>query len=266
MKSVFNQLIHKILLPRGRTYDSDKTLEAGWEKVTLEGENKKKISVLFQKPDKKTIKGVVLLSHPYVSDAKQFFLKSGHAEMYLKNGFMVIIPDFNGFGESPFQNFDYTTDLVTVGNFFTRTYHDIPFFGHGISFGASNLINYCTTSNHILDKIIVENCLDSNLSYYKNRNQRLFFIMKGLMKIFPSLNKHHDYTKSISQLKHTRDILFIYNLEDTLTTIHMGKQIMTNCVLPCHMEIFKGKHLEAYVNEPVRYREIIVAFLSGLTK
>jgi len=266
LKSVFKQLIHKILLPRGRKYYSDETLESGWEKIYLSGENKKMISLLFQKPDKKHIKGMVLLCHPYVSDAKQYFLKSGHAEMYLKNGFIVMIPDFNGFGESPFQNFDYTADLTTVCNYFKKTYHHTPFYGHGISFGASKLINYCTTSNHPLDKIIVENCLDSNLSYYKKRKKRLFFIMKGLMKIFPSVNNQHDYTKSISNITHLHEILFIYNLDDSLTTIHMGRRIMTNCAIPCRMEIFKGKHLEAYANEPVRYSEAVIVFLTGSEK
>jgi len=260
IRSTIKNTLHKLLLPRGRAYREDETLVKNWIKeYVLKGQ--KNICIIHQQIDQNlNSNGIVFLSHPYLADAKQFFLKHGHAEMYLELGFKVVILDYNGFGESTFHNFNYAEDLGIVVKHFSNLYPNIPLYGHGISFGASNLINYSTEANHLLNKIIIENCLDSNLTYYKKRNKKLFYMMKGLMKIFPAANKNHNYIKGVGKIIDISKILFIYNTDDTLTTIEMGEKLQVNCKLPSELAIFGGKHLEAFDAEPERYRNIVTLF------
>ena len=248
-------------MPRGKNYISDLQLETGWTKIK-EAYKQKQICILYKKTDIKS-KGTIILAHPYLADAKLFFLRRGHAEMYLKLGFDVFLFDFNGFGESPFLNFAYEEDLMIVAEFAKSLNPVLSVSGHGISFGASHTLTYATFKNNVFDNIIIENCLDSNLSYYRKRNKKLHFLMLGLMKIFPKVNKNHDYTKNIKHLKNINDVLFIYNMGDDLTTIAMGEQLLQNCNKSCKMEIFEGKHLNAFQDNEKRYTEVISSFLCG---
>lgn len=261
IKKIIRNYTHRLLMPRGRNYISDHQLETGWTKIK-EAYKNKQICILYKKTDI-TSKGTIILAHPYLADAKLFFLRRGHAEMYLKLGFDVFLFDFNGFGESPFLNFDYEEDLMIVSEFAKSLNPSQSVSGHGISFGASHTLTYATFKNNVFDNIIIENCLDSNLSYYRKRNKKLHFLMLGLMKIFPKVNRNHDYTKNIKHLKNINNVLFIYNMGDDLTTIAMGEQLLLNCNKSCKMEIFEGKHLNAFQDNEKRYTEVISSFLYG---
>lgn len=259
LKKKLKGFIHRILMPRGSQYVSDPELEVGWEKHILQAGGKS--ICLMSKSPVGAARGIVILSHPYLSQAKQFFLKNGHADLYLALGFRVIVYDFNGFGESPFVNFAYAEDLRLVGQYVWASYPGQKIIGHGISFGASHTINYSTYQDHVFSQIIVENCLDSNLSYYKKRNIRLHYLMLGIMKIFPGVNKDHSYEESVSRVIKISDMLLIYNEDDDLTTIAMGKKIMQNSASKSRLEIFKGQHLNALRDNRERYKQILNSFL-----
>lgn len=84
--------------------------------------------------------------------------------------------------------------------------------------------------------------------------------MRILMKLSSRINANHDYIKAASKMHHN-GVLFIYNIEDDLTTVAMGQQIMDNCSPPKKMVTFKGKHLEAYPLNPEAYRNTIRDFI-----
>lgn len=86
--------------------------------------------------------------------------------------------------------------------------------------------------------------------------------MKSLMVLNGNINKDHDYANSAKKIEGLKSILFLYNDDDTLTTIDMGLKIRQNCVVPSTMEIFKGKHLEAFEGSPDRYTKIVTSFLA----
>ena len=121
IKKIIRNYTHRLLMPRGRNYISDHQLETGWTKIK-EAYKNKQICILYKKTDIKS-KGTIILAHPYLADAKLFFLRRGHAEMYLKLGFDVFLFDFNGFGESPFLNFEYEEDLTQISLFPVMVFH-----------------------------------------------------------------------------------------------------------------------------------------------
>lgn len=260
MKSFLLNQLHSLILPRGKAYKEEKGLDDGWDKYFVQG-NKKHLCCLSKKTELTSCAvGIVILCHPYLSDAKQYYLKNGHAEVYLALGFNVILFDFNGFGESSFHNFSYEEDIALVVKDGQTKNPNLPIYGHGISFGAANIIVYAAMKNSSFDKIIIENCLNSNLNYYKVRKKSIYYLMKGMMKVFPKINKNHDYTIQIGKNAVKREVLFLYNTDDSLTTIEMGHQLAASCRSPYQFEVFAGQHLEAISKERSRYIAVLKSF------
>jgi hypothetical protein len=263
IKSKIRVMVHQLLLPRGRQYVPLPELEYGWEKNFIENGDKK-ICVLWHKNRSYETNRIVILSHPYLADAKSFFLIRGHAEMYMNHRYQVMLFDYNGFGESPFVDFNYAEDLLMVADFVKKSVSEAVVFGHGISFGASHTINYSTKEQNVFHKIIVENCLDSNLSYYKKRNRKLHVVMLGLMKIFPQVNKDHNYIKSMSNLVGVNGVLLIYNNNDDLTTVSMGESLYHASNIPAKLVTFDGIHLRALQDNKKEYTEEVISFLQNI--
>ena len=256
-------MMHQLLLPRGRQYNPRPELEYGWDKIFIEN-GEKRICVLWNKNSSIDTNRIIILSHPYLTDAKSFFLVRGHTEMYLEHQYQVVLFDYNGFGESPFVDFNYAEDLRIVADFVKKRASEAIVFGHGISFGASHTINYGTKEQNVFHKIIVENCLDSNLSYYRKRNKKLHVVMLGLMKIFPQVNKDHDYIKSMSKLTGVNGVLLIYNNNDDLTTVSMGKSLYLASNIPAQLVTFDGIHLRALQDNKEAYTKEVISFLQNI--
>jgi len=250
---------HGILMPRGKNFVYNPELEQAWIHIDVISHSKT-ISTIYKIVDNQA--PTVILCHPYLAESRQFFLKRGHADMYLEMGLNVVIFDFNGFGHSPFVNFHYHEDLDLVARYFKTNFSFTSFICHGVSFGASQVITYTSQASHLIDKIIIENCLDSNLSYYKKRNSKLYNMMRLLMVVLPNVNKNHDYIKAAAKIHSVSKSLLIYNSEDDLTTVEMGNKIKNALTIPTEMSIFAGKHLEAYDKNKNNYIKVINAFVS----
>lgn len=257
MKSFINKVFHQILLPRGKQFVLDAQCVQGWETQFVENQGRG-IQILYKHLPHAT--KTVILAHPYLGDARQFFQKRGYTDMYLEMGCNVVLFDFNGFGESPFLDFSYDKDLAMIATFCKDKFSNTNLIGHGISFGGSHTVTYGTYDNHKMDKFIIENILDSNLSYYRKRSKSLYNLMRVLMKFSSRINANHDYIKAASKMHH-HGALFIYNDEDDLTTVAMGKKLIEQCPEPKKMVIFNGKHLEAYSKNTDKYKNTIREFI-----
>lgn len=207
-------------------------------------------------------RGVVVLSHPYLAEARDFYLIRGHAAMYHELGFHVVVFDFNGFGQSPFRDFSYEQDLSMVVAEIGNRYPGLRLLGHGVSFGAAHTITYSTRPDNLFEAIIIENCLDSNLSYYKKRNKKLHILVMVLMKVFPGANKDHNYIKAISCLRHVTRVLFIYTQDDELTTPLMGERLAASCNKPAIYSLMKGRHLTALRDNRQLYTHTVSDFIN----
>ena len=257
MKSYIKRIVHQILLPRGKQFVLDAQCVVGWETEQVEN-NGRVIQILYKYLPQAT--QTVILAHPYLGDARQFFQKRGYTDIYLEMCCNVVLFDFNGFGESPFVDFSYDKDLALVVTFCKDKFSETKLIGHGISFGGSHTVTYATYDDHKMDKFIIENILDSNLSYYRKRSKTLYNMMRLLMKLSSRINADHDHIKAASKMQH-HGALFIYNDEDDLTTLDMGIKIMEKCPEPKKMVIFNGKHLEAYSKNTEKYKKTIREFI-----
>jgi alpha-beta hydrolase superfamily lysophospholipase len=80
--------------------------------------------------------GALVLAHPMGKAAKGFWLRYGHADLFRRAGFHVLVFDFNGFGESEAVSFDYPSDALAAGRFAQARYPLLPVGLVAASFGA----------------------------------------------------------------------------------------------------------------------------------
>jgi hypothetical protein len=264
MAGRLNKILFRMLLPRGGNFRIKPFLERDWQSGKIKISNTP-LRFLFHTPDKSQApKYSVLLAHPYLSEGRYFFIRSGIADMYRQLSCNVYICDFNGFGRSPFRDFDFEKDLIGTGKHISQMHPDTKVILHGISFGAAQSILACTQEHHPFTGLIIENCLDHNLSYFKVRSRKLYYLLRFLNLLRPESAKKHHYTERITEIKLLSAVLFIYCEADTLTTPDMGRKLYNNTGIPSSMQIFRGGHLEASAHDVSEYRAVLERFLSSL--
>lgn len=248
--------LKKLFFPRAYQYEAQPyAKEYDIRHVSRKG--KQLEYILFSKGHDR----LVILCHPYLIEAKDFYLQSGHISMYEELGYDVMIFDFNGFGNSDDIDLDMHKDLALLSIHAKNELGYKKIYAHGISMGAAMIINCAHTETHKIDKIIVENCLDETASYFKKRNKKLYFLMTGINKALPFIGKRTFYYKDIAGLRITSEALLLYNDEDDLTTVEMGEKLSSRINIPAEMHVLKGTHLSAIETDREKYMDLITSFL-----
>jgi predicted alpha/beta-fold hydrolase len=187
MKSKATYKVRKYLFDkiftRGKQYLHDPTL---YEEMMAFTEPERKIVGSYYMPQDVTNNThVVILAHPYLAAAKSFFLKENHVREYKKYGYGVVIFDFNGFGESAFIDFDFYKDILSVYAWTKKELNPDVIAVHGISFGASQILRAAGRNKLPGIKIIIENCLDKSIHYFKVRNIRALLFFQSTLPVKP---------------------------------------------------------------------------------
>ncbi|MFZ1704850.1 MAG: hypothetical protein WAT79_10930 [Saprospiraceae bacterium] len=256
-KLVFNQIF-----PRGKQYVHNLNLQQKFEKHFTDS---RKICVWYQEQKVwQNSKGTVILAHPYLKEAKLFFANQSHKDIYLQNGFNVVIFDFNGFGESKFNDFHFDKDIDEVVSWIKMYHHTSIIIGHGISFGASQLIVQCSKNTGQFSGLVIENCIDKSLHYFKRRNLKVYYFLKFIQVINPSYKSNSDFVSLMKNIHHLKSVAFIYGEEDTVTTPEMGNKLMAKCKVPYQSFTGKKSHLKA-IEEKNVYGPFLEKFLRPLT-
>ena len=136
------------------------------EVIQVERDGKPICCLSITKPDTPTLRGVALLMHPITRYAKYFFVKSDLVQTYLDLGYRVVVMDFNGYGESEFNDFRYWQDIVAVTSEIRKRFPEPGFVAHGLSFSGFVLIPVI----HRLPnnaKIVIENIYDSFYGFWR---------------------------------------------------------------------------------------------------
>jgi hypothetical protein len=236
------------IFTRGKQYLHDPTL---YEEMTPFTEPERKIAGWYFMPREVTNNTqVVILAHPYLAAAKSFFLKENHVREYKKYGYGVVIFDFNGFGESAFIDFDFYKDILAVYAWTIKELHPEVISIHGISFGASQILRAAGRNKLPGIKIIIENCLDKSIHYFKVRNIRLYYFFKILYLLNPKAKREADFVGMAENIQNVSQILYIYCKNDSLTTTDMGRKLMNKTKVPFRYQECPGEHLKAIYDAP----------------
>ena len=217
---------------------------------------------MWSQPTQHEAKATIILAHPMGKAAKAEFLKTDYAYFLLKNGYNVVIFDFNGFGESSMGSFYYHHDLIIVRDKAVQLFPGKPLALHGISFGA----NWGTVALQREDNTISVAILESgatNLPEFWIHYPMAHRILRWLYRIRPSYEQYANFEQAISQTKNCKKLLFIYADPDDYTPVSMGVRLKKSSNVDADLELFEGaSHAMAVRADKERYFTLTLQFLN----
>lgn len=249
----------KILLSKAYKFSPSGLDQSKWKEVKVPMITGS-IHCMEWRQTKKSL-GVAILIHPYDNRGKEYFLDSGHPEMYHRLGYDVVVFDLNGFGKSDDKDFRFADNLLAVSGFFKSKYQSNEVIGHGISFGASVLITGLQF-DHPFNHAIVENCLDEVRNYYKVRSKNLYRLIFLIELLFAPIKNNNRFYRAASKIKNLDKMLLIYSAEDPLTTPEMGEKIQAHCSIDCEYKLLKGKHMLSINEDSENYQKTIENYIT----
>jgi pimeloyl-ACP methyl ester carboxylesterase len=179
-----NAITQKVFFPNTKIKPNLKWEEAFSEvgssrkvKVDRDGFSKSAVHVSISASSK----GIVIFGHPISKKAKYFFTENIRAKIYKNLGYDIVAFDFNGFGELDRIDLRYWKDAQAVVNHFKKSYSDIPFVLHGVSFGAFHILRaYSDLPKESI--VVLENMSRSLYDYWKR-----WFHTRLLVRVFEKL-------------------------------------------------------------------------------
>jgi alpha-beta hydrolase superfamily lysophospholipase len=209
--------------------------------------------------------GVVVCAHPLRRDAKGFFLRTGRADLLRRNGYDVLLFDFNGFGASSHGGFNYVDDVLAAARYARERAGMLPVHALAVCFGA--VWTLCAgTQEHLFDAIVVEAPLTTLHEYYAGKTFAAAFL-RLLWHLFPKAAAKATPIDAAAQLAGTARLLLIGGVEDKVAPIDMCRRLYEACSLPQTARavwyVEGAQHLRAFETAPHQYEARVVGFLGA---
>ena len=240
------------------------TESEGWEELRIASRSGASLACLYGIGAGQR-QGVVVCAHPLRRDAKGFFLSNGRVEVFRRNGYDVLLFDFNGFGASSGGDFHYVDDVLAAGDYARARAGVFPVHILALCFGA--IWTLCAaTQDHPFSAIVVEAPLTSLHEYYAGD---LFgrTLLRLFWRLFPQTAARATPIEAAAKLAGTPRLLIIGGLEDAVAPIDMSRRLFEACTLPLSARaiwcVGGAAHLDAFETAPAEYEERVMAFLSG---
>jgi alpha-beta hydrolase superfamily lysophospholipase len=236
-----------------------------WQRLSIDSKSGGTLAGLFG-PAIGPARASIVCAHPMGVEAKGYFLKRGHADLLRKNGYNVLLFDFNGFGESTVGNFLYPVDVIAAGQAAKAQAPGLPLGVLGVSFGSSWAL--CALSRpggepHGFQAAVLE-CPFTSLDEYWYRYRVPYLMLKVMSRIFPKLAVDLRPIVQVGRLQDLGSLLFIYGERDTVTPPEMGDRFKNACSLPKDRVslwlVPSGEHTKALSAAPREYESRVLRF------
>jgi alpha-beta hydrolase superfamily lysophospholipase len=208
-------------------------------------------------------KGTVVCAHAMGNEAKASYLKRGHAELLRRNGYNVLVFDFNGFGESESSALDYPADVVAAGKAAKALWPSLPVAALGISFGAAWSI--CALADHpgVFDAAVLESAF-TTLEEYWVRYPLPYAMIRAMNVLWPTMSGRLRPISKVAKVRST-PLLLIYSDVDEISPPSMGERFL-RAARPNNPDtslwLVRGaEHTKVLQHDERAYEERIVAFL-----
>jgi fermentation-respiration switch protein FrsA (DUF1100 family) len=237
-----------------------------WEKVEFHSKSGALIKGIFGNSLSSKVKGNIVCSHPMVTSAKGFFIRNGHAEMLRKNGFNILLFDFNGFGESGDGDYRLAEDILAAGNFMAKFSPKYKVGFYGVSFGGA--LGICACSN--ADQPYISAVFESPFTTLEEFWSR-WFITKYWLKLgyilFPKAMSEMRPIDRIKDIGSLKKILFISGDKDKMIPTEMGNRLKTASPISSDYWIVSGAaHTRCYTTAPEEFETRVIKFFTDTLK
>ncbi len=208
--------------------------------------------------------GTVVLAHPASVAAKGFWLRRGHAELFRKLGYDVIVFDFNGWGESPPVAIDFPTDLVAVGRYAKARAPELPVVGVGTSFGAGHLLCTLALPEHSYDVVVAEAPWYSLPNYWRPYLPQ--YVVTKLSQVFyPRMERRQRPIRAMGRLRNSPHVLLVHGDLDEVAAPKISRKLLAAARGAARAELWDVPHAghnDALKASPAAYAERVGGFLS----
>lgn len=263
MKNLTHKILRKPFFGRFEVpWSWPKTIsQDGWESVAIPLPNKQTIVGFWKSTP--NAKATLVLAHPMGKAAKAFWLRYGHAELFLNHGYNVLIYDANGFGESEGFSFNYPNDVYYAGMFAKAKTPELDIGLVGASFGAAWGLCALAKENHPYKMAIFEGVFPTLPEFWKH-----YPVAHAMLKvtnvIVPSMDRELNPLGKSSELKHQPPILLLYGEKDIYTPPEFGHRLKASLddVTQVELETFaEAEHTYIYRDFPEAYQNKVLPFL-----
>jgi uncharacterized protein len=236
-----------------------------WERVGLRSGSGAKLAALYGAAQTASRRGVVVCAHPLRRDAKGYFLTSGRADLLRRNGFDVLLFDFNGFGESTQGDFHYQHDVLAAAAYARSRADGLPVSALAACFGAVWTLG-AAASEQPFQTIVLEAPLTTMQEFYAHhRIAAAFFEL--LWRLFPRSAANASPVESAGRLRGAPRLLIIGGLDDAIAPPEMSRRLYDACTLPSEARrvwyVEGATHLRAFETAPQEYEARVTAFLAA---
>lgn len=243
------------------------------EKSTLTADDGYKIPMVtyyaYNEKDNHTVILVHGLGGNYVSVFPQ-------AEMYLNEGWNVIAYDQRGGGESSSDQitfgYDEKRDLKAIVEHVKGHINNKKMVIHGFSMGAVTTGIYAATEHaaNFVDAVILDSAFDSMESVFRAVWKTMdiplptdYVVWCGDLVLRMKYGFGFEDASVLSAMKKCQvPAMIIQGEQDDVSTVAMGEAIFHS--IPDVRKIYwlnDSKHVEAFMDYPVQYKEKVIAFI-----
>lgn len=232
-----------------------------WEAVTIPLTGQQTLAGYWKSAP--AAKATLVLAHPMGKAAKAFWLRYGHADLFLKNGYNVLIYDANGFGESEGFSFDYPNDVYHAGIYAQKRTPELNVGLIGASFGAAWGLCSLAKDGHPYKIAVFEGAFPTLPEFWKH-----YPVAHAMLKVsntlLPKLNQELNPLAKSTQVKYQPPILLMYGEKDIYTPPEFGHRLKVGLdhVTKVEIKIFAdAEHTYIYRDFPEQYSECVIPFL-----
>jgi len=238
--------------------------EHGWQRVAIHSGSHATLAALLHECDVAP-RSVVVCAHPMGLAAKGFWLRHGHAQALLAEGFHVLAFDFNGFGESPSTNFDWPADLLAAGRWARARFPGLPVHAVTASFGAMHALNALTDADYPFARVVAEGVPPTLPDFW--RAYPFAHAVLQVSRVFmPSAEQRLRPQRAIAALKPTVRLLMVHSAADRWTPVWHGDRIAAAAPPGARLErllLTKADHTHGMRDERDVYWPAVSRFLSA---
>jgi uncharacterized protein len=238
--------------------------EEGWQRVAIESGSHSTLSALLRTADG-AARGVVVCAHPMGLAAKGFWLRHGHAEALVAEGFHVLAFDFNGFGESPSTNFDWPADLMAAGQWARDAFAGLPVHVLGASFGAMIALDALGAPDYPFERVVAEGCAPTLPMFWKQFPAAHAVLQAGRL-IAPSVERKLRPELGMARLPAHVRVMLVHSHGDPWTPVAHGERLAAAAPAGRHIErtVLQGaEHTHGLRDERGRYWPAVRDFLAA---
>lgn len=241
--------------------------EAKWERVELRSGNGARLAGLWG-PAQGEAMGTLVLAHPMGKAAKGFWLRHGHAALFRRSGFHVLLFDANGFGESEPRSFDYPSDILAAGQWAQARHPALPVGLVGASFGAGWGLCSMAREGSPYRAAVLEAAFPTLPDFWRHYPVA-YATLRASQVVWPAMERRLRPELEATKVRGRPAVLLVYGDQDIYTPPEHGRRLLRalESATDAQMCVIPGiGHTYAYRDASEAYVGRVIPFLAGALK